>query len=122
MSRSNALGYGRPGSWCFRACPRRGLDSSLDRHHLAIAYALNAAFEYAWDRAHDAREVDLNPHHGVGLAIAGRLEFHAPARRGRTHRPGERHVAGCLDRGYLLAPAASQPEDPLGPLIQRRAG
>ena len=24
----------------------------------------------AGDRAHDAREVDLNPHHGVGLAVA----------------------------------------------------
>src|SRR5215469_12266783 len=120
MSRSGALAYRRSGSR--RARPRRGLDSSLDRHHLTIADALDAAFENAGDRAHDAREVDLNPHHGVGLAVAGRVEFHSPARRGSTHWPGERHVAGRLDDGHLLAPAASEPEWPLRPLIQPRAG
>src|SRR5215471_2945150 len=106
-----------------RASPRSGLDPSLDRRHLAIAYALNSAFESAaGDRAHDAREVDLNPHLGVGLPIVHRLEFHSPARRGSTHWPGERHVAGRLDSGHLLAPAASQPEDPLRPLLHPRAG
>src|SRR6266699_4304169 len=94
MSRSGALAYGRSGSLCaprtrlrrgrtapphlgLRACPRIGLDSGLDRHHLAIAYALNAALEDAWDRVHDAREVDLDPHHGVGLPIVHWLEFHS---------------------------------------------
>src|SRR5215472_17534418 len=120
MSRSGALAYRRSGSR--RARPRRGLDSSLDRHHLAIADALDAAFENAGDRAHDASEVDLNPHHGVGLAIAGRVEFHTPARRGSTHWPGERHVAGRLDNGHLLTPATSQPEYPLRPLLHPRAG
>src|SRR5215471_12818948 len=107
----------------FRASPRSGLDCSLDRRHLAIAYALNSAFEgAAGDRAHDAREVDLNPHLCVGLLIVHRLEFHSPARCGSTHWPGERHVAGRLDGGHLLAPAVSQPEDPLRPLLHPRAG
>src|SRR5690348_3316703 len=140
MSRSGALEYGRPGSRCaprsqlrrartapphlgLCALPRIGLDSSLDRHHLNIAYALNPALEHAaGDRAHDAREVDLNPHHGVGLLIVHRLEFHSPARRGSTHWPGERHGAGRLDNGHFLAPAATQPEHQLRPLLHPRAG
>src|ERR1700751_5257879 len=140
MSRSGALEYGRPGSWYaprsqlrrtrtasphlgLCALPRIGLDSSLDRHHLNIAYALNSALEHAArDRAHDAREVDLNPHHGVGLLIVHRLEFHSPARRGSTHWPGERHGAGRLDNGHFLAPAATQPEHQLPPLLHPRAG
>src|SRR6516164_8136116 len=106
-----------------RASPRSGLDRSLDRRHLVIAYALNSAFEgAAGDRAHDAREVDLNPHLGVGLPIVHRLEFHSPARCGSTHWPGERHVAGRLGSGHLLAPAASPPEYPLRPLLYPRAG
>src|SRR5262249_19140462 len=36
--------------------------------------------------------------------------------------PGERHVAGRLDNGHPLAPAASQPEYPLRPLLHPRAG
>src|SRR6185437_4202575 len=104
-----------------RAFTRRGLDRSLDRRHLAIAYALNTALETAGDRTHDAREVDLNPHHGVGLPIVRRLEFHSPARRGRTHSPGERHVAGRLDSGHLFAPAVSPPQV-LRPLLHPRAG
>src|SRR5215471_8659834 len=104
------------------ASSRSGLDRSLDRRHLAIAYALNSAFENAaGDRAHDAREVDLNPHLGVGLPIVNRLEFHCPARRGHTHWPGERHVAGRLDRGHFLAPAVSPPQV-LRPLLHPRAG
>src|ERR1700719_40379 len=140
MSRSGALEYGRPGSRCaprsqlrrvrtapphlgLCALPRIGLDSSLDRHHLNIAYALNSALEHAaGDRAHDAREVDLNPHHGVGLLIVHRLEFHSPARRGSTHWPGERYGAGRLDNGHLLAPATTQPEHQLRPLLNPRAG
>src|SRR5215469_1234135 len=140
MSRSGALAYGRLGSRYaprsrqrrgrtapphlgVRAFPRSGLDRSPDRGHLAIAYALNSAFESAAGyRAHDAREVDLNPHRGVGLPIVDWLEFHSPARRGSTHWPGERHVAGRLDSGHLLAPAASQPEYPLRPLLHPRAG
>src|SRR5215472_11163053 len=140
MSRSGALAYGRSGSrraprsrsvavepraphLGLRASPRSGLDRSLDRRHLVIAYALNSAFESAaGDRAHDAREVDLDPHRGVGLPIVHRLEFHSPARRGSAHWPGERHVAGRLDSGHLLAPAASQPEDPLRPLLHPGAG
>src|ERR1700726_1655686 len=140
MSRSGALEYGRPGARCaprsqlrrvrtapphlgLCALPRIGLDSSLDRPHLNVAYALNSSLEHAGgDRAHDAREVDLNPHHGVGLPIVHRLEFHSPARRGSTHRPGERHVAGCLHSGHLLAPAPSQTEYPLRPLLHPRAG
>src|SRR5580692_2589807 len=140
MSRSGALEYGRPGSRCaprsqlrrartapphlgLCALPRIGLDSSLDRHHLNIAYALNSALEHAaGDRAHDAREVDLNPHHGVGLLIVHRLEFHSPPRRGSTHWAGERHGAGRLDNGHLLAPAATQPEYQLRPLLHPRAG
>src|SRR5712692_8617137 len=140
MSRSGALAYGRSGSRCaprsrqrlggtapphlgLRASVRSGLDSSLDRRHLAIAYALNSGFENAaGDRAHDAREVDLNPHLGVGLPIVHRLKLHSPARRGRTHWPGERHVVGRLDSSHLLAPAASQPEYPLRPLVHPRAG
>ena len=71
------------------------LDLSLDRSHLAIAYSLYSALESAaGDRAHDAREVDLDPHLGVGVPIVHGLEFHSPARRGGTHRPGERQVAG----------------------------
>src|SRR5437588_9779395 len=106
-----------------RGCPRRGVDCGLDRRHLAIAYALNPAFENAaGDRAHDAREVDLNPHLGLGLPIVHGLELHSPARRGSTHWPGERHVAGRLDSGHLLAPAASRPEYPLRPLLHPRAG
>src|SRR5215469_5060277 len=140
MSRSGALAYGRSGSRCaprsrriaveprvthlgLHAFPRSGLDRSLDRRHLTIAYALNSALENAaGDRAHDAREVDLNPHLGVGPPIVRRLEFHSPARRGSTHWPGERHVAGRLDSGHLLAPAASQPEYALRPLFHPRAG
>src|SRR5262249_46877519 len=106
-----------------RACPRSGLDRSLDRRHLKIAYALNSAFENAaGDRAHDACEVNLNPHFGGGLLTVHRLEFHSPARRGSTHWPGESHVAGRLDSGHPLAPAASQPEYPLRPLLHPRAG
>src|SRR6202162_2485712 len=140
MSRSGALEYGRPGSryaprfqlrrartapphlgLC--AVPHIGLDSGLDRHHLNIAYALNSALEHAaGDRAHDAREVDLNPHHGVGLPVVHRLEVSSPARRGSTHWPGERHGAGRLDSGHLLAPAATQPEHQLRPLLHPRAG
>src|SRR5580704_13263015 len=105
-----------------RASPRSGLDRSLDRRHLAIAYALNTAFESAaGDRAHDAREVDLNPHLGVGLPIVHRLEFHSPARRGRTHSPGERNVGGRLDSGHFLAPGVSPPQV-LRPLLHPRAG
>src|ERR1700730_7103061 len=106
-----------------RALPRIGLDCGLDRRHLNIAYALNSALEHAaGDRAHEAREVDLNPHHGVGLLIVHRLEFHSPARSGSTHWPGERHGAGRLDNGPLLAPAATQPEHQLRPLLHPRAG
>src|SRR6516164_8879172 len=104
-----------------RSSPRSGLDRSLDRGHLAIAYALNAALEKAGYRAHDAREVDLNPHLRVGLHIVHRLEFHCPASRGRTHGSGERHVTRCLDSGYFLAPAVSPPQV-LRPLLQPRAG
>src|SRR5215471_13999848 len=138
MSRSGALAYGRSGSRCaprsrsrrgrtapphlgLRASPRSGLDRSLDRRHLAIAYALNTALEKAGDRAHDSREVDLNQHLDVGLPVVHRLEFHCPARRGRTHWPGERYVAGCLDSGHLLAPAVSPPQV-LRPLLHPRAG
>src|SRR5215468_39418 len=138
MSRSGDLAYGRPGSrraprsrlvaveprvahLGLRAFPRSGLDRSLDRGHLAIAYALNTALEKAGDRAHDAREVDLNPHLRVGLPIVHRLEFHCPASRGRTHGSGERHVTGCLDSGYFLAPAVSPPQV-LRPLLHPRAG
>src|ERR1700722_19983758 len=121
MSRSGALAYGRSDSQCAPRS-RRGLDRSLDRRHLNIAYTLNSALEHAaGDRAHDARQVDLNPHHGVGLLIVHRLEFHSPARRGSTHWPGERHGAGRLDNGHLLAPAATQPEHPLRPLLHPRA-
>src|SRR5215472_5628737 len=138
MSRSGALAYGRSGSQCaprspqgrgrtapphlgLRAFPRSGLDRSLNRRHLAIAYALNTALEEAGDRAHDAREVDLNPHLGVGLAVVHRLEFQSPASRGPTHGSGERHVPGCLDSGYFLAPAVSPPQV-LRPLLHPRAG
>src|ERR1700728_806104 len=73
---------GTAGHLGIRAFPHSGLDRSLDRDHLDIAYALNPAFEHPGrDRAHDAREVDLNPHHGVGLPTVRRLEFHSPARR-----------------------------------------
>src|SRR5215472_15362125 len=138
MSRSGALAYGRSDSGCaprsrgrrgrtappnlgLRASPRSGLDRSLDRGHLAIADALNTALEKAGDRAHDAREVDLNPHFGVGLHIVHRLEFHCPASRRRTHGSSERHVTGCLDSGYFLAPAVSPPQV-LRPLLHPRAG
>src|SRR5215468_5640730 len=127
MSRSGDLAYGRPGSrraprsrlvaveprvahLGLRAFPRSRLDRSLDRRHLAIAYALKTALEEAGDRAHDAREVDLNPHLGVGLPVVHRLEFHSPARGGRTHASGERHVAGRLDSGHFLASAVSPPQ------------
>jgi hypothetical protein len=76
----------------------------------------------AGDRAHDAREVDLNPHLGVGLPIVYRLELHSPARRGSTHWPGECHGAGRLDSRHLLAPAVRQPEYPLRSLLHPRAG
>src|SRR5579859_6858614 len=140
MSRSGALAYGRSGSRSapdlgsaavesraphlgLRASPRSGLDRSLDRRHLDIAYALNSALEKTpWDRAHDAREVDLNPHLGVGLPIVCRLKLHSPARRGSTHWPSERYVAGGLDDGHPLATAASQPEYGLRPLLHPRAG
>src|SRR6185437_5433263 len=49
-----------------RAFPGGGLDSSLNRHHLDIADALDPVLEQVGrDGAHDAREVDLDPHHGV---------------------------------------------------------
>src|SRR5262249_26521762 len=102
---------------------RSGLDRNLDRRHLVIAYALNSGFESAArDRAHNAREVDLNPHLGVGLLIVHRLELHSPAPFRSAHWPGERHVTGRFDSGHLLAPAASQPEDHLRPLLHPRAG
>src|SRR6516164_6617258 len=68
-----------------------------------------------------ARSVDLA--HGVllGMRIVHRLEFHCPARRGRTHPPGERHVAGRLDSGHFLAPAVMPPQV-LRPLLHPRAG
>src|SRR3954451_24389605 len=141
MSRSGALAYGRSRSRCaprsrerrgrtararhlgIRAARRCGLDRGLDRRHLAMAYALNPAFENpAGDRAHDAPEVDLNPHLGLGLPIGRRLELHSPARRGSAHRAGERQVAGCLDNGHVLGPLASPPEWPLRPLLHPRAG
>src|SRR6185369_724914 len=103
-----------------RASPCLRLDRSLDRRHLTIAYALNTALEQAGDRAHDAREVDLNPHVGVGLPIVQRLEFHCPACRGSTHCPGEGHVAGRLESGHLLAPGVSPPQV-LRPLLHPRA-
>src|SRR5262245_17470908 len=106
-----------------RASPRSGLDRSLDRRHLAIAYALNPALENAaGDRAHDAPEVDLDPHLRLGLPIVHPLELHSPARGGSAHRPGERHRAGRLDSGHLLAPVATRPENPLRPLVHPRAG
>src|SRR6185437_14293013 len=115
-----ALAQGWPGS---PRAPRLRLDSRLDRHHLNVAYALNPAFEQAGgDRVHDAREVDLDPHHGAGPLVAVRLELHPPARRGSTHWPGERHGAGRFDDGHLLAPAARQPEYQLRPLLHPRAG
>src|ERR1700748_1278856 len=140
MSRSGALAYGRPGSrgspqarprrgraaaphLGLRAFPRAGLDRSLDSHHLDIADALNSVLEHAGgDGAHDACEVDLYPHHGVGPPIVARLEFHSPTRRGRAHGPGERQGAGRLDHGHLLAPAAAHPEHQLRPLLHPRAG
>ena len=102
----------------FRTESRIAIDGSLDRHHLDVADALDPVLEQAGgDRAHDAREVDLDPHHCVGLPVAGRLEFHSPACLGRTHRPGERQVVGRLDHGHRLAPAARQPEHQLRPLL-----
>jgi len=57
----------------------------------------------AGDRAHEALQVDLNPHLGLGLPTVHRLELHSPARRGQAHRPGERQAAGRLDSGHVLA-------------------
>ena len=106
-----------------RGARRSGLDRSLDRRHLDIHYAPNPALENpAGDRAHGAREVDLNPHLGVGLPIAHRLKLHPPPRRGSAHRPGERQAAGRLDSGHVLGPVASGPEYPLRPLLHPRAG
>src|SRR5437588_11745152 len=141
MSRSGALVRGRSGS---RGAPRSrsrrqepratlhlgiraarptGLDRSLDCRHLAIADTLDPGFEDAsGDRAHDAREVDLDPHLGLGLLIARRLELHSPARRGSAHRPGALHAPGRLNSDHLLASVATRPENPLRPLVHPRSG
>src|SRR5581483_4120158 len=75
----------------------------------------------AGDHAHEAPEVDLNPHLGLGLLITHRLELHSPARRGSSHRPGERYVTGRLDNGHVLRPGPTRPEYPLRPLLHLRA-
>src|SRR5262249_59411779 len=75
----------------------------------------------AWERAHEVREGDLDPHHRVGLPFADRLELHSRARGGRAHRPGERHAAWRLDGGHALGPGASRTEYALRPLSQPRA-
>jgi hypothetical protein len=106
-----------------RAARRSGLDRSLDRRHLAFHYAPNPAFEdAAGDRSHDALEVHLNPHLGLGLPTVNRLELDSPARRGSAHRSGERQAAGRLDRGHVLGSVASGPEYHLRPLLHPRAG
>src|SRR5205823_11516735 len=98
-----------------------GTDRSLDRCQFEIAATLDPASEHAGgNRAHDPSEVDLNPHHAVGPPLVLRLELHPPPRRGRAHRPGERHAARGLDNGHLLAPLASRSEDPLRPLLNAR--
>ena len=115
--------YGTHPDLGIRAPRRSGLDRSLDRRHLKIHYAPNPAFENAvGDRAHQALEVDLNPHLGLGLPIVHRFELHPPARRGSAHRPGERQAAGRLDGGHVLGPVATGPEYPLRPLLHPRAG
>ena len=106
-----------------RAARRSGLDRSLDRRHLPIHYAPNPAFENAaGDGAHEALEVHLNPHLGLGLPTVNRLELDSPARRGSAHRSGERQAAGRLDRGHVLGSVASGPEYPLRLLLHPRAG
>src|SRR5262249_2303587 len=98
------------------------LDGSLDCRHLDAHDAPNPAFENAaWDRAHDVLEVDLDPHHRVGLPFADRLALPSPARRARAHPPGERHAAWRLDGGHALGPGASRTEYALRPLSQPRA-
>src|SRR6185437_12279253 len=53
-----------------RTARRRGLDRSFDCRHFLIADPLDPDFENAsGNRTHDAPEVDLDPHLGLGMPI-----------------------------------------------------
>src|SRR4029078_7585880 len=92
------------------------------RRHLDVHHAPDPALEKgAGDRTHGAFRVDLDPHHGLGPRVVLRLELHPPTRRGRAHRPGERHAVWRIDRGHVLRPVVRGPERTLRAPLHARA-